>query len=149
MRRRLFFTFANGLPGVGLLLLRMAVGIAIVARCMRPHGPQLPYTVALHLVAAGAGVLLLIGAWTSIAGVIAVISELWVALSHPHDPWIGVLLASLGTALALLGPGIWSVDARRRRWKRIEIRRPIPLDESDGLPPSNTKEPRPRLQRDH
>ena len=119
--RRMFFTFAGGLPGLGLLLVRIAVGTALVVRCVRPHDGALPHTI-LHVIAASAGVFLLFGAWTRLAGGIVVISELWIALSLPHDPWIGVLLASLATALALLGPGAWSVDARRRGWKRIEIR---------------------------
>jgi hypothetical protein len=32
------------------------------------------------------------------------------------------MLATLGAALALLGPGGWSVDARLFGWKRIDIR---------------------------
>jgi hypothetical protein len=35
-----------------------------------------------------------------------------------------VLLGTLGVALALLGPGTWSFDARRSGWERIEIRPP-------------------------
>ena len=119
--RRMFFTFADGLPGLGLLLVRIAVGTALLVRCVRPdHGTLTP--TILHVIAASAGVFLLLGAWTALAGVVVVISELWIALSYPHDPWIGVLLASLATALALVGPGTWSIDARRRGWKRIEIR---------------------------
>lgn len=52
------------------------------------------------------------------------IIELLIVASQNHDPWVGVLLASLGVALALLGPGAWSVDARLYGWKRIEIRLP-------------------------
>ena len=52
------------------------------------------------------------------------IIELLIAFSHSHDPWVSVLLASLGVALALMGPGAWSVDARLFGWKRIEIQRP-------------------------
>jgi hypothetical protein len=62
--------------------------------------------------------------WTPIAGVILAIVELSIAFSRGHDPWLSVLLATLGVALALLGPGAWSLDARRSGWKRIEIRRP-------------------------
>ena len=64
------------------------------------------------------------GLWTPVAGAVVAIIELWVVFSNGHDPWTGVLLAGLGAALALLGPGAWSVDARRFGWKRIEIRRP-------------------------
>jgi uncharacterized membrane protein YphA (DoxX/SURF4 family) len=67
---------------------------------------------------------LLFGLWTSAAGAIVAIIELFIALSHNHDPWLTVLLAALGVATALLGAGIWSVDARRSGWKRIEIRPP-------------------------
>jgi putative oxidoreductase len=37
------------------------------------------------------------------------------------DPSIYILLSSMGAALALLGPGAWSVDARLFGWKRINI----------------------------
>ena len=78
---------------------------------------------ALHVIAAGIGLLLLFGSWTAVAGVMVAIIESVIAFSHNGDPWVSVLLASLGVALALLGPGTWSVDARRFGWKRIEIRR--------------------------
>jgi hypothetical protein len=32
-----------------------------------------------------------------------------------------VLLGTLGAAVALVGPGAWSVDARLFGWKRINI----------------------------
>ena len=57
------------------------------------------------------------------AAAIVAIAELFIAFSHDQDPWVSVLLASLGVAIALLGPGAWSVDARRFGWRRIEIRR--------------------------
>jgi hypothetical protein len=42
-------------------------------------------------------------------------------LSHASDPWMHVRLGALGAALAMLGPGAWSVDARLFGRKRIEI----------------------------
>jgi uncharacterized membrane protein YphA (DoxX/SURF4 family) len=68
------------------------------------------------------GILLLIGLWTPIAGTLVAIIELWATFSPPGDPWAPILLGTLGAALALLGPGAWSIDARLFGWKRIPIR---------------------------
>jgi hypothetical protein len=46
--------------------------------------------------------------------------ELWSVFSQAGDPWIHILLGTLGAALALLGPGGWSVDAYLFGWKRID-----------------------------
>jgi uncharacterized membrane protein YphA (DoxX/SURF4 family) len=69
----------------------------------------------------GAGILLVAGLWTPIAGTVVVLIELLKILLHLGDPWIYVLLGTLGAALALLGPGGWSVDARLFGWKRVEL----------------------------
>jgi hypothetical protein len=47
---------------------------------------------------------------------------LWQTFSHPGNPWSCIMLGTFGAALALLGPGGWSVDARLFGWKRIDIR---------------------------
>jgi hypothetical protein len=52
---------------------------------------------------------------------VAVIA-LWHGFSQPGDPWSRIMLGTLGAALAMLGPGTWSVDARLFGWKRIGIR---------------------------
>lgn len=122
--RRLFSTHMYGLPGVGLLLFRMAVAAALILRVAELHDRASVPTTAPHVIAAGIGLLLLLGSWTAVAGVMLAIIESVLAFSHNGDPWVSVLLSSLGVALALLGAGTWSVDARRFGWKRIEIRRP-------------------------
>ena len=68
-----------------------------------------------------AGLLLLAGLWTPIAGTFVAVIKLWSAISHPQDPWTYILIGTLGAALALLGPGAWSGDARLFGWKRIDI----------------------------
>ena len=117
-------TFADRLPSPGLLLLRVIVSIALIARCVQLVNSESLQAITPHMVAAGAGLFVLFGLWTSVAGAVVAIIELFIAFSHTHDPWLSVLLATIGVALALLGPGTWSVDARRSGWKRIEIRRP-------------------------
>jgi uncharacterized membrane protein YphA (DoxX/SURF4 family) len=122
--RRLFSTFSSGSPGLGLLLLRFVVATALIVSCIRLYNGASAQAITPHLIAAGAGLLLVAGLWTPVAGAIIAIMELLTAFSHGHDPWVSLLLASLGVALALLGPGAWSVDARLFGWKRIEIQRP-------------------------
>ena len=117
-------TFADRLPRPGLLLLRVIVATALIARSAQLVNGGSIRTFAPHLIAAAAGLFLLFGFWTSAVGALVAIIELSIALSQGRDPWESVLLGSLCVALALLGPGTWSLDARRSGWKRIEIRRP-------------------------
>lgn len=117
-------TFADRLPSPGLLLLRVIVPIALIVRCVQLVNGESLQAITPHVIAAVAGLFVLFGLWTSVAGAVVALIELFIAFSHHHDPWLSVLLASVGVALALLGPGNWSVDARRSGWKRIEIRRP-------------------------
>jgi putative oxidoreductase len=122
--RRVLSTFADRLPNHGLLVLRVIAGTALIGRCVEFLRDPSLQTITPHVIAAGAGVFLLLGFWTPLAGAVVAVVELFIAFSQNRDPWLGVLLASVCFALALLGPGNWSVDARRSGWRRIEIRRP-------------------------
>ena len=103
--------------------MRLVVGMALVVRRIIELQSAPPISLAvIHVFAIAAGILLLAGLWTPIAGVLVAIIEIWCAFTRPHDPWNYVLLGTLGAALAMLGPGAWSVDARLFGWKRIDIR---------------------------
>lgn len=67
------------------------------------------------------GLLLLIGLWTPIAGGLAAMLALFHGFAATTDARQALLLGSVAVALALLGPGAWSMDARLFGWKRIQI----------------------------
>ena len=119
--RRLFSTFASGAPGAGLLLLRVAgAAIFIVDAAAAPWRMAEAPALLLRVIDLGLGLLLLAGMWTPVVATLAAVAALLMGYSHPACVryW---LVAAICAALALLGPGAWSVDARLFGWKRIDI----------------------------
>ena len=111
--QRLFSTFANGWPGVGLLLQRVITGLLLVRfGIVDLTGTSLSPSVIPQIIGAGLAILLLLGLWTPIVGTLIAVIELWVAVSHFSDPWIPLILATFGGTVAMIGPGAWSIDAR-------------------------------------
>jgi uncharacterized membrane protein YphA (DoxX/SURF4 family) len=104
--------------------MRLVAGSSLIAYgLMRLHtGPpeQLFIQDVLGIVA---GILLLVGLWTPIAGSLVGALAIWHGIAEPGNPWANIFLGTIGIALALLGPGEWSVDARLFGWKRIDVRR--------------------------
>jgi hypothetical protein len=82
--------------------------------------PPLGQTI-LYVLTGIVGLLVLVGLWTPLAGTLVAILALWAALLHPAHTLSWILLATVGGALTLLGPGGWSVDAHLFGWKRVEL----------------------------
>ncbi|MGA3239106.1 MAG: DoxX family protein [Bryobacteraceae bacterium] len=124
--QRLFSSFADGWPGVGLLLLRLLTGAALIHFGIAGIRDAPPLTtVVLQSIGIGAGILLLIGLWTPVTGALAAIAKVWIALSryvsHSGDPWIAITPVVLSAVLAMVGPGAWSIDARLFGRRRIDV----------------------------
>ena len=102
--------------------MRLSAGTAMVVQAVLAllAGPLLG-AVLFHLLSIGLGLLLIAGLWTPVAGTVVAAEALWNIFSSGH-PSRWIMLATLGTALALIGPGAWSIDARLFGWRRFEIR---------------------------
>lgn len=120
--QRLFSTFANGLPGAGLMLQRFVTAIVLMCGAVANlHAAPQAGSVGPQIIDIGAGMLLLAGLWTPLVGAVIAGRELWIVFSG-GDPWMPLVLATLGATLAMIGPGAWSIDARlfgRRQIKRL------------------------------
>jgi hypothetical protein len=62
---------------------------------------------------------LLFGLWTPIAGMAIAVVEVWMFFTRLENPLIAILLASLGATMAMIGPGVWSIDAQLYGRKHI------------------------------
>ena len=102
--------------------MRAVAGSALVVGAgltLRSDPPPLNVTIPAILLL-GAGILLVAGLWTPIAGASVAVLEVWKMLMLPGDKPLWLMLGTAGAALAMLGPGLWSVDARLYGWKRLE-----------------------------
>lgn len=118
--QRLFSSFADGWPGVGLMLLRLLTGGGLLYGGILSAWSASYLATAPPVIAAGGGILLLLGLYTPVAGVVAAIAEACIVFSHPGNIWAPIGLICQGLSLAMIGPGAWSIDARLFGRKQID-----------------------------
>jgi uncharacterized membrane protein YphA (DoxX/SURF4 family) len=119
--QRLFSAFPEGWPGAGLVLLRGLAAIPLLQFIHGPAAPGLSFPVAIQFLAAICSGFLLIGLWTPVSASLLAVSELGLCFSPAGGLSMNIVLVALGTAIAMIGPGAWSVDARLFGRKRIRI----------------------------
>ena len=118
--QRLYSTFARGWPG-GDSFLRLSAAIA--AFHFSGDALALDRSLSKAVVEGAAALLLCAGLWTPIAGGVLAGLAVWTAFSRTDDSWALILLAAVGIALAMLGPGAWSIDARLFGRRRLMLER--------------------------
>jgi len=101
--------------------MRLVIGSALIVRAASRLWIDPPLNVTIVAVLSlAAGILLIGGLWTPVVGIFVALIEVWKMIMLPGDKWVWLLLGTAGAALAMLGPGLWSMDARLFGWKRIE-----------------------------
>ena len=105
------------------MFLRAATTIPLMQFIASSQGATLPVSVIFQFLAAICSALLTIGLWTPVAGLFMAISELSLLLFPSTNTSMHFVFATVGVALAMIGPGAWSVDAHLFGRKRIRIPR--------------------------
>lgn len=120
--QRLYSTFADRWPGLGLLLQRTVVAMLLV-RLSVIHLINSPLSISMvpHIIGGCAAMFFLVGLWTPFVGTLIAVIELWIAATHFSDPWISILLATISATSVMLGPGAYSVDARLFGRRHLEV----------------------------
>jgi len=112
--RGLFPEFLRGWQALGLLLLRLAVTAGVLTQ--KPLAP---------IVERGGALLVLLGLATPLGSASVALVELRQITSAVNSARASALIGTIAVALALVGPGAWSIDARwfGRRQIKIPTRR--------------------------
>jgi uncharacterized membrane protein YphA (DoxX/SURF4 family) len=104
---------------MGLLILRLAAGFSLLGVDYMTSGPGGLATVLLRCVALAVAVLLMLGFGTPFAAVGTAVIQVGIMTLERRYSSSAMIATALGVALAMLGPGAWSLDARVFGRKRI------------------------------
>jgi uncharacterized membrane protein YphA (DoxX/SURF4 family) len=121
--QRLYSTFPRSLPGAGLLLVRIAIGLPMLF-VNRPLCGFLHADIVGHGTEITLAALLIAGLWTPIAAVLVAVLEFWPMLCTQSFNVDHIVIGLVAIGLAMLGPGAWSLDAVFFGRKRIDITGP-------------------------
>jgi len=114
--------FPNGWPGAGLLVLRLVAGGFLLTQGIAGFVPGAGWVaIAPACMSVAAALLMLIGLWTPVGCLSAVVAESWMLLVAGSAPQPAILLLSISVAVAMLGPGSWSIDAVLFGRRRLDL----------------------------
>ncbi|MBV8050117.1 MAG: hypothetical protein JOZ80_02940 [Acidobacteriaceae bacterium] len=120
--QRLYSTFADRWPGAGLLIQRFVAAILLIRLCV-VHLTDSPLSMSMipQIIGACAAMLFLVGLWTPLIGALISVVAVSFKKKHLSDPWISIILATIGATSAMLGPGAYSVDARLFGRRHLDV----------------------------
>jgi len=128
----MFSSFPDGLPGTGLVLLRLVCGVLLIVQgtvSLLDWSGQNLVTLILALLAVGSGVLLVIGCLTRLAAFVAALASTSAIFLGMHASNLdafsarlpSILLAVIAAAVLCLGPGAFSLDALLFGRREVQI----------------------------
>ena len=123
--------FPDGMPGVGLLLLRTAIAVRLMIQASSWIAQSQGASTGMWapaLLAFMAGILFMAGFLTRLTGMVSAVVVVAARLCHPAwDPSLTALfpfdMVVIATAISLLGPGAFSLDARFFGRRKVVIPR--------------------------
>jgi hypothetical protein len=108
--QKLFSMFPVGLPGLALLLIRASVALTLLLQC---YVERQGISGWIHAAATAIAAALCVGYLTPIASASALLLHGSIWFGAGIDSAAGAIIVALdGIALALLGPGAYSLDSR-------------------------------------
>ena len=114
--------FPNGWPGKGLLLLRVTDGLLLLHICIANWHGNVHRVAGIPLaISAVTAILLSVGLWTPVAGVLSVATEVPLFVQGADDPRILICLMVFGASISMLGPGAFSIDAMLFGRQRLDL----------------------------
>lgn len=131
--QRWYAKFPRGLPALGLLVLRVAVGARLLIEGLASllGSRTINFEAyALGVLAAGAGACFVLGFLTPLVAGVSALAEMAVYFGHPA--WAGAFsdlpsleIIAVAIAVTLLGPGAISLDAYLFGRRKIVITRAV------------------------
>lgn len=126
--QRLFFVFPAGVPGAGLLLLRLTLGVYLIAQGARIMAPLVTTGTPPTILAALTALAMLLGGALGAVGLLTPLTQsmsaagglmtLIAAIRAPpavtglEVPWpFALMMTVVAVSLVFLGPGAYSIDA--------------------------------------
>ena len=114
--------FPNGWPGKGLLLLRLTDGLLLLQICIANWHGNVQRVAGIPLaISAVTAILLSVGLWTPVAGVLSAATEVPLFVQGADDPRILICLMVFGASISMLGPGAFSIDAMLFGRQRLDL----------------------------